>query len=138
MEDLEDLVAEYVAEAIKRACLASGANPHVLAMSVPGLCHTHPPKRDLVPTCAFCRRRGNCFAAADPGPGSNAAADDLVAKWTSTIRDPERVARDLEAAVHGGSAPPAEVVEFLRAALKRAAASARDQRVADELLAASA
>lgn len=40
---------------------ARKVSPHHVALSVPGLCHTHCPDPRIVDGCAFCRRRGNCF-----------------------------------------------------------------------------
>lgn len=50
---------------INRLAASRRVSPHHLALAVPGACHGHgPDARHTVPGCAYCRRRGNCFAGA--------------------------------------------------------------------------
>ena len=58
--------------------------PFHVALHVPGLCHAHNPRRDTAPDCAYCRRRGNCFAPAMAlAPAPDPA--DLVARFQLPI-----------------------------------------------------
>lgn len=50
--------------AINSLALRRRVSPFHLALLVPGLCHTHAPDSTSRPNgCAYCRRRGNVFAA---------------------------------------------------------------------------
>jgi hypothetical protein len=60
---VEGLLTDIAVDAVTRLGRARRVSPHHLALQVPGLCHTHCPDRhDHRAECAYCRRRGNCFA----------------------------------------------------------------------------
>ena len=67
---LDAALTDHAARLVNAAARARRLPPHHLALRVPGLCHTHAPDRRVfdgsaadLPPCAYCRRRGNCFAA---------------------------------------------------------------------------
>lgn len=63
LDELEALTADFAVHLINRVAGARRVSPHHLALAVPGLCHAHlPDGRAAVPGCAYCARRGNCFA----------------------------------------------------------------------------
>ena len=57
-----------------------------LAIEIPGCCHTHPPTTDVVGGCAYCARRGNCFAG---------AADRTMADDRDRIDDVKKAADEI-------------------------------------------
>lgn len=64
LDAIETLASDHALKLINSVAAARRVSPHHLALAVPGLCHTHlPDERAAVPGCAYCRRRGNCFAA---------------------------------------------------------------------------
>lgn len=70
IDRLEALLSDTGVSLINPLARARRVSPHHLALGVPGLCHAHgPDRRHGVPAaatgaaCAYCLRRGNCFAA---------------------------------------------------------------------------
>jgi len=68
IDRLEALLTDQAVALINPLARARRVSPHHLALAVPGLCHTHGPDRRVLDgarggtACAYCRRRGNCFA----------------------------------------------------------------------------
>ncbi len=92
---VDQLLTETAVWLVNGAASARRVAPHHLAACVPGLCHTHGPDRRVFDgrlaaaaaaaappgECAYCWRRGNCFAAgaaagraAEVPPADDAAA----------------------------------------------------------------
>lgn len=64
VDAIEAYAVDYATELVNAVARARRVSAHHLALTVPGLCHTHlPDDRAAVRDCAYCRRRGNCFAA---------------------------------------------------------------------------
>lgn len=64
--EVDDLLTRFAVALLNRVAAKARVSAHHLALRVPGLCHAHlPDGRGLVEGCAYCRRRGNCFAAAE-------------------------------------------------------------------------
>lgn len=62
-ESLDELLTDAAVSIVNALARARRVSAHHLALQVPGLCHTHAPdRRPAVPGCAYCARRGNCFA----------------------------------------------------------------------------
>jgi hypothetical protein len=59
--ELHDLLSDSAVDLLVFVGRLRHASPHHLALSVPGLCHTHNPREGLDPTCLYCRRHGNAF-----------------------------------------------------------------------------
>ena len=63
VDSLEAYAVAHAASLVNAVARARRVSAHHLALAVPGLCHEHlPDERAVVPGCAYCRRRGNCFA----------------------------------------------------------------------------
>lgn len=77
IEALEHILTEHAVDLVNSLARAHKVSPYHVALQVPGLCHSHGPDRRVLdgrpgsggsgsgqPTqaCAFCVRRGNCFA----------------------------------------------------------------------------
>lgn len=71
IDRLEQLLSDTAVSLVNSLARARKVSPHHLALGVPGLCHSHGPDRRLLDRrlladgpdpCAYCRRRGNCFA----------------------------------------------------------------------------
>lgn len=63
IQRLEQLVSDCAVALINSVARSRKVSPHHLALCVVGLCHSHgPDRRQLCDGCAYCRRRGNCFA----------------------------------------------------------------------------
>jgi hypothetical protein len=60
---VDDLLTDLAVHLVAATGRARHVSPQYLALAVPGLCHTHNPcLRETQPGCAYCARRGNCFA----------------------------------------------------------------------------
>jgi hypothetical protein len=60
---VDDLLTDLAVHLVAATGKARHVSPQYLALSVPGLCHSHNPcVRTQQPGCAYCARRGNCFA----------------------------------------------------------------------------
>lgn len=60
---LDDALVAWGVDAVNRVAANRRVVPYHVALAVPGLVHAHAPdRRVLAHACAFCRRRGNCFA----------------------------------------------------------------------------
>lgn len=59
---VDDLLSRHALALVNRVAARRKVSPYHVALLVPGLCHTHPPHAARVDECAYCRRRGNCFA----------------------------------------------------------------------------
>ena len=88
---IDDHLVTYAAKIIATIATEKKISPQYLALAVPGVCHTHAPsKKRKFDDCAFCERRGNCFAADDDDPDASTSPpgdDDLVAKHVDRIAD---------------------------------------------------
>lgn len=62
---VDDLLTDLATDLVAAAGKARHVSPQYLALSVPGLCHSHNPCLRTQPGCAYCARRGNCFAVGD-------------------------------------------------------------------------
>lgn len=62
LETIDELLGDVALSLVNCLAARRRVSPHHLALAVPGLCHSHGPCRHLVADCAYCRRRGNCFA----------------------------------------------------------------------------
>jgi hypothetical protein len=62
-EALDNHLVLHAAEVVADIAGRKKISPQYLALAVPGMCHTHVPSRKRkFSDCAFCTRRGNCFA----------------------------------------------------------------------------
>lgn len=59
---VDDLLSEVALGLVNVVAKSRKFSPHHVALLVPGLCHTHCPDGRVVNGCAYCARRGNCFA----------------------------------------------------------------------------
>lgn len=90
-EVIDDHMVKYASGVIATLAAAKKVSPQYLAMDVPGVCHTHAPCRKRKFDCAFCERRGNCFAPPADGDGptdnepATSPAKDLVAKHVNHL-----------------------------------------------------
>jgi hypothetical protein len=79
-EAIDDHLVECAAMVIADIAGQKKISPQYLALAVPGMCHTHAPSKKRKFDCAFCDRRGNCFAdpdaEAEQGGTDKQAADD--------------------------------------------------------------
>lgn len=72
IQTLETILAGHALDLVNAVARARRVSPLHLALEVPGLCHSHVPDGRLFGPaadargrgCAFCARRGNCFAQA--------------------------------------------------------------------------
>ncbi len=61
--DIDEVLSRFAVALVNRVAGRARVSAHHVALVVPGLCHTHLPDARLVEGCAYCRRRGNVFAA---------------------------------------------------------------------------
>lgn len=67
----DDLLSDLAVDLVAAVGKARHVSPQYLALAVPGLCHAHNPCASPRPgSCAYCARRGNCFADVGGGAGS--------------------------------------------------------------------
>lgn len=66
LADIEWLLETHALAIVNHLARKRRVSPHHLALAVPGLCHSHVPDDRLhtraPDVCAYCQRRGNCFA----------------------------------------------------------------------------
>jgi len=62
LDAVDALLTEQAVTLVNSVARAKKVSPHHIALQVPGLCHAHGPHPALVDGCAYCARRGNCFA----------------------------------------------------------------------------
>lgn len=62
-EGVDALLCDRGLSLVNSLALRRRVSPYHVALLVPGLCHTHAPDSRLLDGCAYCRRRGNVFAA---------------------------------------------------------------------------
>ena len=61
---LDEALVSWGVDVVNRLALRHRLAPFHVALTVPGLCHAHAPDtRPAVHGCAYCKRRGNCFAS---------------------------------------------------------------------------
>lgn len=64
LDRIDGILTSLAARLINSTASRRKVSAHHLALAVPGVCHGHAPDARLHDECAYCRRRGNCFATA--------------------------------------------------------------------------
>lgn len=87
VESVQSVIAARLIDAL---AAQHKVQPLHVALHVPGLCHAHDPRRSLAADCAYCARRGNCFAPNGGGADTDMAGGagglpDLIKKFQLPI-----------------------------------------------------
>lgn len=122
----EQVVETAVLEMLNVVADVNRVNAGVLAQALPGVSHAHEPTDVVVPTCAFCQRRGNVLAPSSPPcqpmPDDVVAmlvlpACELVLRATAMVVDKFEATHDVACVRREITEPLAAYVQNLRDAL---------------------